>query len=393
MAVEIAGALGVRSPGTPTLEGTELRQFRSAWAGRVSAPVNVLVLGDSNSVGYYADTRANTWTRIMATLLSAAAGHSADEGYVTRHSLTNYLNTWTTSGSLTEFSTSGLGYAAVSPAANGGYIEVTKTCDRFWSFYTRGTLLGAHSVKIDSDPAVTVPFVSGTITGGHAFDSGPLTPGSHTIRLTSTDATFASRLEGVYFFNGNGNSSGSQGDLSAANSLTGVGPRVWNGAKFGARAGTFAATSATTWWTDGLNKVNPDLVDICFVTNEITAGTTPAQMKTDYATIVARINTVMTAASRPAPSYRFEVPHGTGASDVVFAPYRDAIIEAAVANGAALFDRYGITGYVGTSTADQWGITATLDGASRVHLSTKGHRLTAEHNAGWILAAVGLAAG
>lgn len=388
MAVAVAGT--GNAPGSPWEEATALRAYRAAAAGRAAAPCNILILGDSNSVGYYGSDRAHTWQRVFSAALAAANGQTQDEGYVSRHSLTNYLNTWTTSGALTEFSTSGLGYAACSPAANGGYIEITKTCDRFWSFYTRGTLIGAHTVKIDSDPAVTVPFVSGTISGGFAWDSGALTPGSHTIRLTSSDATFASRLEGIYFFNGNGNTSGSQGALTAVNSLTGAGFRVWQGAKFGTRAGTFAATSATTWWTDGLDKVNPDLVIMLWGTNEITAGTTTTQMQTDYATVVARINTVMTAAGRPLPSYLIEVPHGTGADAATFAPYRAALIDSAASLGAALFDRYGLYGYVGTSTADLWGLTTTLDGASRVHLSDKGHRLAGETTARYLLAAAGI---
>lgn len=388
MTVEIAG--NPNNPGSPWEEALALRAFRAAAAGRASAPCNILLLGDSNTVGYYASSRANTWRRQFSATMQAANGQTADEGYISRHTLTNYLATWTTSGALTEFSTSGLGYAAVSPVANGGYIEIAATCDRFWSIYTRGTLLGKHSVTIDGGAPVEVPFVAGTITGGHVWDSGALSNAEHTIRLTSTDATFAARLEGIYFFNGNGNTSGSQGSLSAANSLTGSGFRIWNGAKFGTRSGTFAATSATTWWTDGLDKVNPDLVIFLWGTNEVTAGTTTTQMQADYAAVQSRINTVMVAAGRPTPSYLFEVPHGTGASADAFAPYRAAIIDSAADLGAACFDRYGLYGYVGTSTADEWGLTASLDGATRVHLSDKGHRLAGDTTARYLLAAAGI---
>lgn len=382
--------LSLLSPGSPMFDATSMRAWRAAWAGRKAAPCNVLVLGDSNAVGYYATLIEEPWVRVYAKMLAVAAGLTVNPGYVSRHSLNNYLHSWTTSGSLNEFATSGLGYAAVGPAANGGYIEITESCDRFWILYTGGTLIGKYGVQVNAGASIEVPAISGTIAGGYAWDSGALTPGSNTLRITATDTTFAPRIEGVYFFNGNGNSTGSQGTLSNANSLTGVGPRVWNGAKFGTQASHFAATSATTWWTDSLRVVNPDLVEVCFGTNEITAGTTPATMKTNIATMVARINTVMAGLTRPTPSYRFHVPHGTGANDAAFLPYRTGIIESAIDNGAAIVDRYGLTGFVGTSATDLWGITTTLDGATRVHLATKGHRLVGEYVAGHALTGAGL---
>lgn len=386
-------ALGLLSTGSSLFETAAMRRWRAAWAARKSLPCNALVLSNSNGVGYYGSAIADPWVRVMANMLAVAAGFTVDAGYVTQHSLTNYLNTWTTSGTVTEFSTSGLGYAAVSPAANGGYIEIARVCDRFWVLFTAGTLIGKYGVQINGGSSINVAAIAGTIAGGYAWDSGPLTLQSNTVRLTATDATFAPRLEGVRFFNGNANSSGSQGLLSASNSLTGVGPRVWNGSKFGTKASDFAATSATTWWTDSLTVVNPDLVDVCFGTNELTSGQTTTQLKTYYGTLVSRISTVMSNLGRPTPSYRFHVPHGTGATDAAFLPYRTAIIEAAVTNGAAILDIYGLTGFVGTPAADTHSFTSSIDGSNRVHLSTMGHRAVGEASGGHLLAAGGLAVG
>jgi lysophospholipase L1-like esterase len=381
--------LGLLGPGSPMFEGLALRTWRAAWANRRTTPVNVLICGDSNGVGYYGSAQQDPWVRQLTTDLCTANGQRPDPGYVPRHSLTNYLHTWTTSGAVTEFATSGLGYAATSPAANGGYIEVTETCDRFWVRYTGGTLIGVFTVTIDGGAPITVAFQAGTITGGRTWDSGPLTRGAHTVRITSTDPTFACRLEGIYFFDGNGNTSGAQGLISAADSQTGTGVRVWNGAKFGTRAGHFAASSATTWWTDGLDKVNPHLVILAWITNEITAGTSAAQYKADMAAVVAQINTVMAAAGKPAPSYVVVVPHGTGASASTITPYRTAAYEVAATIGAATVDRSALAGYVGTNVADVWGITTPLDGSSRVHLSTQGHREMGQHLADYLLRSVG----
>jgi lysophospholipase L1-like esterase len=381
--------LGVLGPGSAAYEALALRSWRAAWANRKAAPVNVLLLGDSNTVGFYANDDPGRWAKVLSATLQAANGQRPDVGYMPRHSLTNYILPWTSSGTVTEFTNSGLGYGTVGLAAGTGYIETTQTCDRFWVRYTAGTLIGQFTVKIDGNTPVTVPNIAGTIAGGYTWDSGPLTRGSHTIRITSTDGSFANRFEGLVIFDGNGNTSGSQGTLSAANSLTGTGVRVWNGAKFGTRAGHFAVSGGLAWWTDGLDKINPDLVILAFGTNEVSQGTTTTQFKADIAAIVTQVNTVMTAASRPAPSYLFVVPHGTGANDAAFLPYRTAIIEAAFAAGAALVDRHALTGFIGTAGADQWGLSTVLDGATRVHLSNRAHRLAGEHLADYLLRSAG----
>jgi lysophospholipase L1-like esterase len=380
--------LGVLGPGSPMFEGTTLRTARIAWAGRKAAPFTVLLLGDSITVGYYATTEAERWARIFSQTLHSANGQRPGLGYQSKHSLLNYLQTWSNSGTVAEFGTSGLGYGATSPAANGGWIETTGICDRFWIRYTAGTLIGKFGVQIDGGSSTNVPAIAGTIAGGYTWDSGPLTRGSHTVRITSTDATFAARIEGAQFFDGNGNTSGSQGDLSAVNSRTGAGVRVVNGAKFGTRASDFSASSATTWWTDGMDKVNPNLVVIAWGVNEIGAGDSASSFATSLTTVINRINTVMTAAGQVLPSYLLVVPHGVGADASTITAYRTAIYQTAQTLGCAVLDRNSIAGFVGTSTADVWGYTSSLDGATRKHLSNAGHRLMGEHAADWFLRAV-----
>jgi lysophospholipase L1-like esterase len=381
--------LGLLGPGSPAYEALALRAWRSAWAARKTAPVNVLLLGDSNTVGYYAATDAERWIRMFSASLQAANGQRPDIGWMPRHSLTNYILPWTSSGTVTEFTNSGLGYGTVGLAAGSGYIETTQTCDRFWVRYTGGTLIGQFTVTIDGGTPILVPNISGTIAGGYTWDSGPLVRGSHTIRITSTDGSFANRFEGLVLFDGNGNTTGAQGTLSAANSLTGAGIRVWNGAKFGTRAGHFAVAGGLAWWTDGLDRINPDLVVIAFGTNEVSQATTTSQFKADLLAIVSRVNTVMATAGRPAPSYVFITPHGTGANDAAFLPYRQAIIEAAFTAGAAVVDRHALTGFIGTNTADLWTLSSSLDGNTRIHLSNRGHRLAGEHLADYLLRSAG----
>lgn len=376
-------------PGTPRLGGDPLRSARAAWANGL---LTWLHLGDSNGVGYYATSYSTRWITYAVKMLQTAFGHSPDVGQVNRHSLTNYTHTWTTSGSLTEFSVSGLGYAAVGPVAGGGYVEFTtpSNIDRFWIWYTGGNLIGRFEVRIDGGSAINVPSLApATIRGGVAWDSGPLSLANHTIRFTSADAVFLARLEHIYGFRGNGNTSGAQGDLTLANSLTRTGVTFLQGMKFGAKASAFSAASATTWWTDALDKVPPRLVTVMFSANEITAGDSAASMRTAINTMVARINTVVAATGQPLPSYVFMVYHGTGATSTTADAYARAVRDAAVDCGAYVFDFREITGYVGTPAADVHGFTSTLDGSTRVHLSDMGHRALGQAVGAFMLDLVG----
>lgn len=376
-------------PGTPRLVADPLRSARAAWANGL---LTWLHLGDSNSVGYYATDFTKRWITYAVKFVQTAFGHNPDQGQVNRHSLTNYTYTWTTSGALTEFATSGLGYAAVGPVANGGYVEFTNTInsDRFWIWYTGGNLIGRFEVKIDGGGAINVPSLApATIRGGVAWDSGPLSLANHTVRFTSADPTFLARLEHIYFFRGNGNTTGAQGDLTLANSLSRTGVTFLQGMKFGTKASTFSTASATTWWTDALDKVPPRLVTVMFSANEITAGDSAASMRTAINTMVARINTVVTGIGHPIPSYIFFVYHGTGATSTTADAYARAVRDAAADCGAAVFDFREITGYVGTPAADTFGFTTTLDGSTRVHLSDLGHRALGQAVGSYIVDALG----
>lgn len=376
-------------PGTPRLVGDPMRSARAAWANGL---LTWLHLGDSNSVGYYATSFSTRWITYAVKFVQTAFGHSPDQGQVNRHSLTNYNQTWTTSGSLTEFATSGLGYAAVGPVANGGYVEYTNTInsDRFWIWYTGGNLIGRFEVKIDGGANINVPSLApATIRGGVAWDSGPLSLANHTVRFISADAVFLARLEHIYFFRGNGNTSGAQGDLTLANSLTRTGVTFLQGMKFGTKASNFSSASATTWWTDALDKVPPRLVTVMFSANEITAGDSAASMRTAINAMVARINTVVTSIGHPIPSYLFFVYHGTGATSTTADAYARAVRDAAADCGAAVFDFREITGYVGTAAADTLGFTSSLDGSTRVHLSDLGHRALGQAVGSYIVDALG----
>lgn len=384
--------LGLLSPGTPHFEGAALRAWRAGWAGRKAAPCRVLLLGTSNMQGFYASTEEARQAQILAAILESAAGQRHQVGWFPRHSSTAYLQTWTTSGTVADHSSSGLGYGAVNltPPA---YIETTVTCSRFWISYALGTLIGGFNVYVDG-VLQAGPWAgggSGALVGGLLWDSGPLTRAAHLIRIQAVDGFgFPMRFEGMLVFDGAENTSGSQGTLSQANSQTGSGVTVINGARFGARAGTFAVASGSgPWWSAGLAKLNPCLVIAEFVTNEISAGTTTAQYKADVTAMWTQVLAEYTAASLPPPSLVLRIPHATGANGAAIAPYRVATYEVAATLGAAVLDLSVAFGFVGTPAADVYGVTSAIDGATRVHLSDKGSRMAAELTADYLLRAVG----
>lgn len=384
--------LGLLSPGASQFEGAALRAWRAGWAGRKAAPCRVLLLGTSNMQGFYASTEEARQAQILAAILESAAGQRHQVGWFPRHSSTAYLQTWTTSGTVADHSSSGLGYGAVNltPPA---YIETTVTCSRFWISYALGTLIGGFNVYVDGvlQGGPWAGGGSGALVGGLLWDSGPLTRAAHLIRIQAVDGFgFPLRFEGMLVFDGAENTSGSQGTLSQANSQTGSGVTVINGARFGARAGTFAAASGSgPWWSAGLAKLNPCLVIAEFVTNEISAGTTTAQYKADVTAMWTQVLAEYTAASLPPPSLVLRIPHATGANGAAIAPYRVATYEVAATLGAAVLDLSVAFGFVGTPAADVYGVTSAIDGATRLHLSDKGSRMAAELTADYLLRAVG----
>lgn len=377
--------------GSPFLESDSLRSARTAMA---SGLLTWLALGDSNTQGFYATNIASRYSRLAGNALQVATGDPASTGYRCRHSSIDYsASDWTTSGTLTEFATSGLGYGAVSMAANGGYIEIAQTCDRFWVIYTGGNLIGKFGVQIDGGGSINVPSLApAAVTGGNFWDSGDLgAAASHTVRLTSTDALFPARIEGIIFFNGNGNTSGSQGALSAANARTGTGVRVINAGRFGSKAATLAAiSSANLWWDAALTTLAPRLVTMMWGVNEYGAGDSPTVMRRNLVTVIDRISSTCAGASLTVPSFVLIIPHRVGSSATAFSTYADAIRGAAQDRGAAVLDFGELTGWVGTSTADIYSIASSSDpDAARIHLSDLGHRMLGQLLSDYLLRVVG----
>jgi lysophospholipase L1-like esterase len=385
-------------PGNTYAAGSELRAFRAAmqqwFPARVTfgvpgRTVNVLVLGDSNTVGYYSNNDFNRWTQLLYRTLADQFGMHAPIGFQPHHSITNYNLPWIDTGTVTDNSGSGLGYGAVNIPGTGtsGSTQASQMCDRFWVHYSTGTGLGAFTITLDGTVVATISAVAATRAGGVVWDSGPLQRGFHQVKITPTTTT-AAVLEGITWFDGNGPLAGAAGAPSQANARTGYGVRLWNASKFGSAAADFAATAAT-WWTDGLGLISPDLVIISWGTNEQTAGTAAATFKTNLSTVISRINTVLTTAAVPLPSYMLVSPHGAGPTAAAIEPYTQVMAQLARENNYAFLDRNELMGWVDSDSVDPGGLGSPADGASgRKHLSDVGNGLAAAHTADLVLAGV-----
>lgn len=378
------------APGTPYLVGQGMRGWRNGWARRVTQPVNILLLGDSNTTGYWATTDANRWAQIFATMMETANGQRHTLGYQSAHSFVNYTGgQWTVVGATSDVTTSGLGYGAATIAGTGtsGSRTGAQICDRFWVRYQNSTASGAFTIAIDGVVVATIAAVAGSVVGGITWDSGPLPLALHTVKLTSTTTT-TPIVEGIYWFWGNGNTVGAQGTLSAADSQTGTGVRVLSAPRFGSAAGDFSVIAPSgDWWTAGLDRFPPDVVVMSWGTNELGSAVAPATFRTNLGLICGRINTIMTSAGQPPAAFVFVVPHGTGTTAATeILPYRKAIYQAAVDNNASVIDRNAMMGWLDNATADPWGFGSSFDGATgRKHLDDPGMRLAAETTANFLL--------
>lgn len=373
--------------GSSYLQGPQARSLRVGWANKASQPVNVLIVGDSVTAGYSASTYSNSWVAVMTDRLQQAFGQPQNvaDGYYmidwAGHANTSYTGKlWTYTGSPTYNLDLGLGLSNITLHSGDTVTSPSVVCDRLWVTYPRIAGLGAFDVYIDGSLAATVSGAGTPTLGTRIWDSGVLTRTSHTVTIQPHGAS-NTRVEGVMFFDGNGGSSGTNG----------TGMRVWNAGHFGYSTTQFAASGASSWWTDGLDNVNPQLVVISLGINDQRGGlVTASQYETNLNTIIARINTVSAANGKNPPSYLIVSQYGTGTSAGASTDYQKAARSAAKTNNAMCVDFYELLGWVGTSTADIYSLMSSLDPSTgKVHPNDTGHKIIGNAMAAYILTSAG----
>jgi lysophospholipase L1-like esterase len=383
------------NPGDPLMMSpSPLRALRAAWALRASKPVNIVILGDSVTQGYYATTFDQSLVAILMARLCQANGQPVAGGYANMS--TNVTGSYTgrnwTIANGTDTSNYGIGYAATTLASNTpgpvGTATTSYMCDRLWVHYPiAASGLGTFTIAIDGGGPVTIT-PTGTARTGVVWDSGQLTRDIHTVAVAANSAT-AAVVEGATFFDGNGNTAGTVGTLSAANANTGAGLRLFNAAHFGFKAISYAAVSgAGVWWTDAFDTVNPDAVFIFLGVNDCSTRTT-AQYHDDLTTVIARIATACAAYTILTPSIVVCGMYGVGATDLM-PPYRVVARQVAAEQQVAYIDWYDMVGYVGTATADIYSLMSSIDPPTgKIHPSNVGHQMLGDSLSEFVTTALG----
>jgi hypothetical protein len=243
-----------RWPHTPFK--TELANFRAARDDAANTPVDIMYWGNSITYGSQ-DTLVNGgFPARVGNMLNAKLGLQHGVGYEacrTTQATSRWVLTNTT-GTSTGGAENLIGFGQWSTKlAPTDTVSLTATMDRFELLYTKHkTLDGEIEVRVDGVLQATLSTYdsaqANTYDSSCSWDSGALSPGSHTILITGSGADF-SYIEGGFVYN--------------TNYSTGF--RVWNGATAG-KWGSVPSTSNGAF--DILAKRTPDLAVWCHFFND-----------------------------------------------------------------------------------------------------------------------------
>lgn len=229
------------------------RVFRTAVAKRDGRPVNILEIGDSLIEGAKVSTLEKRHVSLLRDQLRSyypTPGVTGGRGYVcadyyaagdgTLEAFTFTAGFSDTTGSDSKGHV-GLGRRARVLSTATAAIAITQDCSSFDLIYKANTGGGTSvDVVIDGGAPTTVSTVDATGIDGKLWNSGALTPGSHTITVTRNAGT--TYVEGIMFYNGDEN----------------AGIRMWEGGLGGARSFSFNAPDGN--WIGCVKTTNADLV-------------------------------------------------------------------------------------------------------------------------------------
>ncbi|MBC8092163.1 MAG: hypothetical protein H7Y15_09550 [Pseudonocardia sp.] len=257
-----------------------LASWRTALAGRASAPADWVVIGDSITEGEGASTRGARWIERLQALLRAALptpGVAGGEGYVPGQNIsTSFSNGWSYSGNLSGNGTFGLGHRTVVLSGPDGAMSRAVTGTSITVAFTKANTTGSFRVLIDGVPAVTVDTaVGGTST---ARDTGRTVVslgarGAHTVRIEWA-AGGQCFVNGMFVFD--------QDETS--------GIRLTESGQHGSSSAEWSPNTSSTAYVlaDDLTLLNPDLVIISLGPNDMIQGRASGVFKTNMLAIVAQ---------------------------------------------------------------------------------------------------------
>lgn len=359
----------VDGPGSPWARyGQEFINWRVGIGNRGTTPLNIWCIGDSYTAGAYASNRSKIWTNLFEKSLNEYLGIKGNSvGYVPLGSNSyRFSDIWTTTGTVTNISNSyGPGLFAGIFDQNA-YAETTQVCDRIYVLYPKGaSLSGTFKVSLDGIDVVTGLSNNGTSLNSYMWDSGQLTRGTHTIRITGTSVNTSTNtkgtVEGVYFFDGNFN-----------------GVRVINAGHVGYQTSQmFAGTTRTQY--DGMRSgvLPPTLVFIECMGNDIIFGVDVDDWR-QY--LRDGIDEIRTKCPKP-PTIFLEVPHIT--DNPQWLVFRRAMYQVAKEKGCGVLDWYNMLGNILDPN-----LIATIDASEDdLHLNDLGMKTLAEVKSSWLIGA------
>lgn len=323
----VSAAADVAPPDDPVCVGgapDALSSYRAALDRVATEPVDVLAVGDSITEGYGATADSTRWLDVLRRRLQGTypvTGVPGGTGYVPAWHVMSTPNGWSwgsTSGTWapTWVSTGfGLGERAGVLDAAGRYAEVSFTGDRAWLVYTQQTTGSPVTITIDDGPAGTLDTAASTTASGRVWDTGPLSSGSHTMRVTASPTpggTVSAVIDGAMVFDGDG----------GATPNAGRGVRVWDAGRVAATAPLFLTKPALGF--DAVDNVDPDLILIGLGANDLKAAVTPAQHMANLAAMIDRYRTGTPAASHASIALWVE-PAWSDITPGAWQPYVDAI--------------------------------------------------------------------
>lgn len=242
-----------------------IRKALSPWFASLmtvdTAPAYAFVIGDSVGEGNVAGGFTARWQYLLQASLRAAfpvTGVSTPGiGWIPASTVTGAPAAPTTLVAPYNLKTdqNGAGVKAVR-VSNAGYVEwAAQQCDRIRVWYAkRATFAGNGEVKVDGVVKATFNSNSGGGTSdGYTADSGALSAGSHTLRVTGTSAAGVEAIvTAAEFFNGD----------------YGKGVHIVDGAHFGANTATFLTSEALTGHWQVAAAIKPQLYIVMLGLND-----------------------------------------------------------------------------------------------------------------------------
>lgn len=332
------------------VQADPLRQFSSALAKASTAPVTVVVVGDSLSEDWqWVDGSVVTpdpaglrsWVRLFEVdLAERFHGGAVGVGWLAIRAGLGTNPGWdTVTGAAIE--TAGLGFYAVELEA-AEYAEHTEVCD-------------GVDIYIDSIASTLTIHVDGVLTdtltaaaSPQVWSSGALSAESHTIKLTAVGGT--AKVYGSYWYLGNRTS----------------GIQVHNGGHSGAGPLDHSTIRGTL---EHIALVQPDLVIVPIGAAAGAGGGFDAGVAAYSTNITALLDDI--AAEAPLASIMHVAEHALDTRAASWPPFATASRALAAANGWGFADCYET---IGCTDGDPYDL-AIFD---ETHLNGRGHRVMAD---------------